>query len=107
VAGFAFGAGWTPCLGPILAALWTYTAARATLGQGMALLGVYALGLAVPFLLAALAMGAFLRASQRMRRAIPIIEKMSGVLLVLVGVLLVSGSFTALAGWLTRLTPGF
>lgn len=107
IAGFAFGAGWTPCLGPILGALLTYASARATLGQGMALLGSYALGLAVPFLIAALATGAFLRASQRMRRAIPIIEKVSGVMLVVIGLLLVSGTFTVLSGWLTRLTPSF
>jgi cytochrome c-type biogenesis protein len=107
VAGLAFGAGWTPCLGPILGALYTYAAARATLGQGMALLGSYSLGLALPFLLAALATGWFLRASQRMRHAIPIIEKASGALLVVIGLLLVSGSFTVLSGWLTRLTPAF
>jgi cytochrome c-type biogenesis protein len=107
VAGLAFGAGWTPCLGPVLGALLTYTTARATLTGGMLLLGSYALGLAVPFLLAALATGAFLRASKRMRRAIPIIEKTSGVILVLVGLLLVSGTFSVLSGWLTRLTPAF
>lgn len=107
VAGFAFGAGWTPCLGPILGALYTYASVRGTLGEGMALLGSYSLGLALPFLLAAVATGAFLRASQRLRRAIPIIEKVSGVMLVLIGLLLVSGTFTVLSGWLTRLTPGF
>lgn len=107
VAGLAFGAGWTPCLGPILGGLLTYASARATLGQGMALLGSYALGLAVPFLLAAAATGVFLRASQRMRRAIPIIEKVSGVMLVLVGLLLVSGTFTVLSAWLTQMTPSF
>ncbi|HEX6308216.1 MAG TPA: cytochrome c biogenesis protein CcdA [Longimicrobiales bacterium] len=106
-AGFAFGAGWTPCLGPILGALLTYASARATLGQGMALLGSYALGLALPFLIAAFAMGAFLRASHGMRRAIPIIEKVSGGLLVVIGLLLVSGTFTVMSGWLTRLTPSF
>jgi cytochrome c-type biogenesis protein len=107
VAGLAFGAGWTPCLGPILGGLLTYASARATLGQGMALLGSYSLGLALPFLLAALATGSFLRASQRMRHAIPIIEKVSGAMLVVIGLLLVSGSFTVLSGWLTRLTPAF
>lgn len=107
VAGAAFGAGWTPCLGPVLGALLTYASARATLAGGMALLGSYALGLAVPFLIAAAATGAFLRASRRMRGLIPVIEKTSGVVLVLVGLLLVSGTFTVLSGWLTRFTPGW
>jgi cytochrome c-type biogenesis protein len=107
VAGAAFGAGWTPCLGPVLGALLTYASARATLTGGMVLLGSYALGLAVPFLIAAAATGFFLNASQRMRRAIPIIEKTSGVVLVLVGLLLVSGTFAVLSGWLTRFTPSF
>jgi cytochrome c-type biogenesis protein len=107
VAGAAFGAGWTPCLGPVLGALLTYASARATLGEGMVLLGSYSLGLAVPFLIAAAATGYFLRASQRLRGAIPIIEKTSSVMLVLVGLLLVSGSFSMLSGWLTRFTPGW
>jgi cytochrome c-type biogenesis protein len=107
VAGAAFGAGWTPCLGPVLGALLTYASARATLTGGMALLGSYALGLAVPFLIAAAATGYFLRASRRMRGAIPIIEKTSGIVLVLVGLLLVSGTFTVLSGWLTRFTPSW
>jgi cytochrome c-type biogenesis protein len=107
VAGAAFGAGWTPCLGPVLGALLTFASARATLGEGMALLGSYSLGLAVPFLIAAAATGYFLRISQRMRGAIPIIEKTSGVMLVLVGLLLVSGSFSMLSGWLTRFTPAW
>jgi cytochrome c-type biogenesis protein len=107
VAGAAFGAGWTPCLGPVLGALLTYASTRATLSGGMLLLGSYALGLAVPFLIAAAATGMFLKASQRMRGAIPILEKTSGVILVLVGLLLVSGTFAVLSGWLTRFTPAF
>lgn len=105
VTGMAFAAGWTPCIGPVLAMLLTYASARATLGGGMALLGFYALGLALPFLIAAAATGYFLRASKGLRRAIPIIEKISGGVLVLVGLLLVSGSLTVLSAWLTRFTP--
>lgn len=107
VAGMAFGAGWTPCLGPVLGALLTYASARATLGTGMLLLGGYALGLALPFLAAAAATGAFLNASRRLRRFIPIAEKASGAVLLVVGLLLVTGTFTVLSGWAAQLTPAF
>lgn len=106
-AGVVFGAGWTPCIGPVLGAVLTYTAARATLGSGLLLLGAYALGLAIPFLLAALATASFLDASRRMRRLIPTLEKFSGVVLVGAGLLLASGSFPLLAGYFARLTPAF
>jgi cytochrome c-type biogenesis protein len=106
-AGLAFGAGWTPCLGPVLAALLTYAGARATLGGGMMLLASYALGLAIPFLLAALATGWFLEASRRFRRMIPVAEKVSGAVLLLMGILLVTGSFTALSSYFVRWTPEF
>ena len=107
VAGMAFGAGWTPCLGPVLGALLTYASARATLGMGMLLLGGYALGLAVPFLLAAVATGAFLNASRRFHRFIPVAEKVSGAILLAVGLLLVTGTFTVLSAWAARMTPAF
>lgn len=105
LAGMAFGAGWTPCIGPVLAGVLMLASQRDTLGGGMLLLFAYALGLAVPFLIAAAATGSFLRASQRMRGAIPVIEKASGAVLLVVGLLLVSGSFTVLSTWLTRFTP--
>jgi cytochrome c-type biogenesis protein len=71
------------------------------------LLGGYSLGLAVPFLIAALATGAFLNTSRRLRGALPVLEKVSGAVLVVVGLLLVTGSFAILAGYFTRLTPDF
>lgn len=107
VAGAAFGADWTPCLGPVLGALLTFASTRATLAEGMYLLGFYSLGLALPFLIAAAGMGWFLRASSRMRGLVPVLEKTSGVVLVAVGLLLVSGTFTVLSGWLTRFTPAW
>lgn len=107
LAGVVFGAGWTPCIGPVLGTLLTYASARANLGLGMLLLLCYSIGLAVPFILAALATGWFINASKRMRRMIPILEKVSGVILLIAGALLVSGSFSALSAYFARFTPDF
>ncbi len=107
VAGVVFGAGWTPCIGPVLGTLLTYASARAQLGTGMVLLLFYSIGLALPFVLAALATGKFIEASRRMRRAIPVLEKVSGGILLIAGILLVSGSFTALSAYFARFTPDF
>ena len=74
---------------------------------GVGLLTVYSLGLAVPFLLASLALDWFLQTFQRFRTWIPIVEKASGVLLILLGILLLTGQFTVLAAWLNRYTPAW
>ncbi len=103
--GMAFAAGWTPCIGPILGGIYTLASASETLGRGMLLLFAYSLGLAVPFLLAAWAVDGFLAWFQKFRRFLPWVMRLSGVLLIFVGVLLVSGQFTRLAGWLQGLTP--
>jgi cytochrome c-type biogenesis protein len=105
--GVAFGAGWTPCLGPMLSAILTYGFARETMWTGVGLLSVYSLGLAVPVLLAALALDRFLQAFQRFRRWMPLVERASGALLVVLGLLLLTGRLTVLSGWLTRLTPAW
>ena len=105
--GVAFGAGWTPCIGPILGSILLYTSAQASVGQGIILLLVYSLGLAVPFLLAALAVEHFLEWFQRYRRYMPLVTKLSGVFLVFVGVLLATESFSRLAAWLQPMTPEF
>lgn len=107
VAGVAFGAAWTPCIGPILGAILTLAATRASVGQGTALLGVYALGLAVPFLLTAFALDRFLVWFQRVRPYIRWVERVAGVMLIVLGLLLVTDRFTLLAGYLQRLTPEF
>lgn len=106
-AGAAFAAGWTPCIGPVLGAVLTYASTRATLGNGMLLLGSYALGLAVPFLLAAFATGKFLNTSRRVRRFLPWVERLAGAMLIVAGLLLVSGTFPVLSGYFARLTPDF
>jgi len=107
LAGIVFAAGWTPCIGPVLGSLFTLAAYRETMYGALLLLGGYSLGLAVPFLLAALATGTFLGASKRIRRAIPVLEKVSGAVLVAVGLLLVTGRFTILARYFAELTPDF
>ena len=105
--GLAFGAGWSPCIGPILGAVLSYTAATATLGRGVVLLLTYSLGLGLPFLVAALAVESFTSWFQRYRRFIPVVTKLSGAVLVLVGALLATGYFTILASRLQDLTPEF
>jgi cytochrome c-type biogenesis protein len=105
--GVTFGAGWTPCIGPILGGILTYAATRERLVEGLQLLGVYSAGLAIPFLISALALSWFLSSFKKFRQYIPMVERASGGLLVLVGVLLLSGQFTALASWAARFTPEF
>jgi cytochrome c-type biogenesis protein len=105
--GVAFGAAWTPCIGPILGGILTLAAARSSVAEGTVLLAVYALGLAVPFLLTALALDRFLAWFQRFRRYIGWVERIAGALLIILGILLVTDRFTLLAGYLQRLTPEF
>ena len=105
--GIAFGAGWVPCIGPILGAILTLAANPESIGQGMALLFVYSLGLAIPFVLSAVALTAFLAWFQKFRRYIRYVEWAAGILLILVGLLLVTGKFTVLAGYLIQFTPEF
>ncbi len=103
--GMAFAAGWTPCIGPVLGAILGLAATSADVSRGMLLLAVYSAGLALPFLVAAVAVDWFLEWFQRFRRFLPWVMRISGVMLIVVGVLLVTGEFTRLAGWLQGLTP--
>jgi cytochrome c-type biogenesis protein len=107
VVGVAFGAGWTPCLGPILGSILVYTSSQADLGRGMWLLFAYSLGLAVPFLISAIAIERFTAFFQRMRKQMIWISRISGAVMIGIGVLLVTNYFTVLAAWLTTLTPEF
>ena len=105
--GMAFAAGWTPCIGPVLGAILGLAATSNDLARGTLLLGAYSAGLAVPFLLAAFALESFLGWFQRFRRFLPWVMRVSGVMLVFVGILMLTGEFTRLAGWLQQLTPDF
>jgi cytochrome c-type biogenesis protein len=105
--GMAFGAGWTPCIGPVLGGILSLAAASTDVARGMLLLAVYSAGLALPFLIAAVALESFLGWFQRFRRFLPWVMRITGVMLVGVGLLLVTGEFTRLAGWLQGLTPDF
>src|SRR5580698_967156 len=103
VIGFAFAFGWTPCLVPILTAILTLASEQDTLVKGMVLLGVYSLGLAVPFLLTSLLMERFLKFYSRFRSHMHALEVASGGLLIALGVLLVMGRFTLISSWLSFL----
>jgi cytochrome c-type biogenesis protein len=103
--GIAFGAGWTPCLGPILGAILTYTATTADVARGMPLLVAYSLGLALPFLVAAVAVERFLETMTRLRPHLARVSQISGAVLVIVGVLMMLDYFTALATYLQAVTP--
>ncbi len=105
--GIAFGAGWTPCIGPVLGGILGLAATSSDVSRGMQLLAVYSAGLAIPFLIAAVAVESFLEWFQRFRGYLPWVMRLSGILLVVVGILLVTGEFTRLATWLQGLTPDF
>ena len=103
--GMAFAAGWTPCIGPILGGILTLAGTSGDVPRGIGLLAAYSAGLAVPFLVAAAALDAFRLWFQRFRRWMPWVQRASGLVLILVGVLLVTGEFTRLAAWLQGMTP--
>ena len=105
--GVTFGAGWTPCIGPVLGGILTLAATRDSMAQGMGLLAVYSAGLAVPFLLSTLLIERFLTGFRRIRRWLPWINRLSGALLIALGLLMLTGSFSALSGVMARWTPGW
>jgi cytochrome c-type biogenesis protein len=103
VIGFAFAFGWTPCVGPILGTILGFAAAQNSVSKGILLLTVYSLGLAVPFLLAALGIERFMKFYGGFRRHMHAVEVASGGLLIALGVLLVLGRFTLLARYFSIL----
>ena len=98
--GAAFAFGWTPCIGPILAAILTYAATMDTVGKGISLLIVYSAGLGIPFLLTTMAMNVFFAFFSRLKKYMEVIQKVSGGILVLLGLLMLSGKLTLIASQL-------
>jgi cytochrome c-type biogenesis protein len=103
--GIAFAFGWTPCIGPILAGILAVAAAQDTVESGVRLLSAYSLGLGVPFFATALAIDRFFAAFAKIRRHYHTIEVISGVLLIVIGVLIFTNRFTVIAQWLTPYLP--
>jgi cytochrome c-type biogenesis protein len=105
VMGLAFAFGWTPCIGPVLATVLTLAASEASLGAGVRLLLVYSLGLGIPFVLAAAAIGPFIAFMQRFKRHLHKVEMVMGLLLVVTGVLMLTGSLNWFGQWLIDNVP--
>lgn len=105
--GMAFAAGWTPCIGPILGAVLTYTASSADLNRGLLLLFVYSMGLALPFVLAALMIEHFMRLFVKYRRVMIWTSRIAGVLLICVGIMMLTDTMRVLTQWLQPFTPEF
>jgi cytochrome c-type biogenesis protein len=103
--GLAFAFGWTPCIGPILAAILAVAASEATVVKGAGLLAVYSAGLGIPFLLAAAAVGPFSAFLARFRSQVGMVEKTMGALLVLTGIAFLTGSITDVSFWLLETFP--
>ncbi len=106
VIGLAFGFGWTPCIGPILGTILALAASDNSLTHGVGLLAVYALGLGIPFLLAAFAINPFLKFMRGFRRYFKAMEISTGIVIFGTGLLIFTGQFQILAYWFLELFPG-
>ncbi|ESR24604.1 cytochrome c biogenesis CcdA family protein [Lutibaculum baratangense] len=104
--GLAFAFGWTPCIGPVLAAILFVAGTEDTVARGAGLLAVYSAGLGIPFLVASLFAGPFMRMMARFRRHMATVERTMGALLVLTGVMFLTGQMQSLSFWLLETFPG-
>lgn len=107
VIGLAFAFGWTPCVGPVLAAILFTAAGQETAGQGAWLLFTYGVGMTLPFVVAALFIGPFMRFMARFRKHLGLIEKLMGALLILFGVLIATNTINYIAQWMLENIPWF
>jgi len=107
VMGLAFAFGWTPCVGPVLAAILFVAGAEGTAGRGALLLAIYSLGIGLPFLLAAVFATRFLDWARRFKRHMHKVEMAMGGILVLTGILFMTGQMAEIANWLLETFPAF
>ena len=105
IIGLAFAFGWTPCVGPVLAAILMVAGSESSITYGMGLLAVYSAGLGIPFILAAVAMKPFMDFMARFRRHLQTVERVIGALLVLTGILFMTGSMADIAFWILETFP--
>jgi cytochrome c-type biogenesis protein len=105
VLGLAFAFGWTPCIGPQLGAILSLAASEGSVTRGTVLLGIYALGLGLPFLLAAMFITRAMGLMNRLKRHMKLIERVMGSLLILVGLAMLTGAFSWFAFWLLETFP--
>jgi len=105
ILGLAFAFGWTPCIGPQLGAILSLAASEASVARGGLLLGIYAAGLGIPFLLAAMFLTQSMVLMNRMKKHMKMIERMMGALLLVVGIALVTGAYSSFSWWLLETFP--
>lgn len=105
ILGLAFAFGWTPCIGPILGVILSLAAQEASIARGTILLVAYAIGLGLPFIIAAVFINRAIGVMNRFKRHMGLVEKVMGGLLIVVGLMLVTGAFTTLAFWLQQTFP--
>ncbi len=106
VLGLAFAFGWTPCIGPQLGAILSLAASEASVSRGTLLLGIYAAGLGIPFLLSAMFLTRSMSLMNKMKKHMKLIERVMGVLLIIVGVALLTGAFSNFQYWMLETFPG-
>lgn len=104
--GLAFAFGWTPCIGPVLATVLAVAASEDSVARGVQLLFVYSLGLGIPFVAAAIAIRPFLSFFQRIKRHLSAVEKVMGLMLVITGVMFLTGTMTWIGQWMIETFPG-
>jgi len=107
VLGLAFGFGWTPCIGPVLGAILTVSAVNASISSGIALLGIYAAGLGVPFLACGLFTGAFAKRLKDLGRIGRGLQVGAGLIMMVMGIAMITGQLSAFAVWLLKTFPVF